>query len=118
MDLARFMMLIYKLLNKDPDIVLEEATLIVLDGKSDMCMSNFVKDTKHTRHIARIMYSVRNGENCKMRRIDWCEGGLKSEDISTKKVGEHDLTPIMKYIMVIIDKSCRTLVHKGSQNTG
>ena len=35
--------------------------------------------------------------------IDWCKGGLQLADIATKKVGEHDLTPRMKYIMVIID---------------
>ena len=35
-----------------------------------------------------------------MHKIDWCEGGLQFEDIVTKNVGEHDLTPRMKYIMV------------------
>ena len=35
-----------------------------------------------------------------MHNIDWCEGGLKLEDIYTKNVGEPDLTPRMKYIMV------------------
>ena len=61
MDLAHFRMLIHKILNKDPDIVPEEAPLIVLDNKSDMCMDNNGKDTKHTRHIARRMHSTRNG---------------------------------------------------------
>ena len=60
------------------------------------------KDIKHTRHIARRMYFVRNGEKCKMHNIDWCEGGLKLADIAAKNVGERDLTPKMKYIMVII----------------
>ena len=45
-------MLIHKLLNKDPDIVPEEAPLIVLDSKYSMCMANNGKDTKHTRKIA------------------------------------------------------------------
>ena len=49
------------------------------------------------------MHSVRYGENCKMHKIDWCEVGLKLVDIATKNVGEHDLTPRMKYIMVILD---------------
>ena len=62
------------------------------------------KDTKQTRNIARRMYLVKNGEKCKMKNIDWCEGGLQLSDISTKNVGEHDLTPIMKYIMVILEK--------------
>ena len=61
------------------------------------------KDTKHTRHIARRMYFVRNVEKCKMHKIDFCEGGLQLSDIGTKNVGEPDLTPRMKYIMVILD---------------
>ena len=56
-------MLIHELLNKDPDIVPEEAPLIVLDSKSSMCMAKNGKDTKHTRHIARRMNFVRIGEN-------------------------------------------------------
>ena len=54
------------------------------------------KDTKHNRHIARSMHFVRNGENCKMGKIDWCEGGLLLSDIGTKNVSEPDLTPRMK----------------------
>ena len=38
-----------------------------------------------------------------MHKIDWCEGGLKLADIDTKNVGETDLTPGMKYIMVRLD---------------
>ena len=38
MALAHIIMLIHELLNKDTDIVTEEATLIVLDSKSSMCM--------------------------------------------------------------------------------
>ena len=66
MALANFRMLIHELINKDPDIVPEEATFIVLDSKSTMCMAKNGKDTKHTRHIARIMHFVRNGEKRKM----------------------------------------------------
>ena len=58
------------------------------------------KDTKHTRHIARIMHFVRNGEKCKIHKIYWCEGGLQLADIATKNVSESDLIPRMKYIMV------------------
>ena len=60
MALAHFRMLIHELLNKDPDIVLEEAPLIILDRKSAICMANNVKDTKQTRQIARIIHLVRN----------------------------------------------------------
>ena len=96
-------MLIYEFLNKDPDIVPEEDPLIIFDSKSAMCMSKNGKDTKNTRHIARRMYFVRHGENCKMHKIEWCEGGLQLAHIATKNVGEHYLNPIMKYILVIID---------------
>ena len=103
MALTNFMMLINELLNKDSYIVPEEDPLIVLDSKSSMCMTKNVKDTKHAMHIARIMNLVRNGEKCKMHKIDWCEGGLQLANIATKNVGEHDLTPRIKYIMVILD---------------
>ena len=103
MDIAHFRMLIHELLNKDPDIVTEESPLIVLDRKSAMCMANNGKDTKHTRHIARIMHLVRNGEKCNMHKIDWCEGGLYLADIGTKNVSEPDLTPRMKYIKVRLE---------------
>ena len=61
------------------------------------------KDTKHTRHIARRMYLVRNGEKRKMHKIDWYEGGLQLADIGTKNVSEPDVTPRMKYIMVRLE---------------
>ena len=61
------------------------------------------KYNKHTRHITRRMNFVRNGEQCKMHNIDWCEGGLKFSYVATRNVGEHDLTPRMKYIMVRLD---------------
>ena len=93
-------MLVHELLNEDPDMVPKEATLIVLASKSEMLMAKNGKDNKHTRHIARIMNFVRNGEKCKMNKIDWCEGGLQLADISTNNVSEPDLTPRMKYIMV------------------
>ena len=61
------------------------------------------KNTKHTRHIARRMHLARNGEKCKMHKIDWCGGCLQLADIGTKNVSEPDLTPRMKYIMVRIE---------------
>ena len=54
------------------------------------------KDTKHTRHITRIIHLVSNSEKCKINKIDWCEGGLKLADISTKNAVNHDLTPSME----------------------
>ena len=75
-----------------------------------MCMDNNGKDNKHTRHIYRRVHLLRNGENCKYHRIDWCEGGLQLGEVVTKNVGENDLNPRMKYIMVRIDNLYRTLV--------
>ena len=69
MALAHFRMLVHELLNEDPEMVPKEAPLIVLNSKSDICMANNGSDTKHTRHIARIMHFVRNGEKCKMHKI-------------------------------------------------
>ena len=56
MALAHFRVLIHELVNKDPDIVTEEAPLVVFVIKSDMCMANNGNDTRQTRHIARRMY--------------------------------------------------------------
>ena len=103
MALAHFRMLVHELLNEDPDMVPKEAPLIVLDSKSAMFMAKNGRDTKHTRHIARRMHFVRNGEKCKMHKIEWCEGGFQLADIGTKNVSEFELTPRMKYIMVRLE---------------
>ena len=66
-------------------------------------MAKNCKDTNHKRHIARGVHFVSNGENCKMQNIDWCEGGLQLADIANKNVGENDLNPRMKYIMVRLE---------------
>ena len=103
MALAHFRILIHELLKRDPDIVPEEAPLIVLDSKSALRMTKNGKDTKHTRHITSRMHFVRNGEKFKMHKIDWCEVGLQLADIGTKNLSETDLTPIIIYIMIIIE---------------
>ena len=77
--------------------------MVFLDSGYTMYMAKNCKDTKHTIHIERIMHLVRNGEKCKMHKIDWCEGGLQLADIGTKNVSEPDLTPRMKYIMVRLE---------------
>ena len=68
-----------------------------------MYMAKNGKDIKHTRHLARRMHFVSNGEKCKMHKIDWCEIGLQLSDIGTKNLSEPDLKPRMKYIMVILE---------------
>ena len=74
-----------------------------MDSKSSMFMSKNGKDIKHTIHIASRMHYVSNGEKFKRHTIDWCEVGIKLVYIATKNVGEPDLTPRMKYIMVRLD---------------
>ena len=48
-----------------------------------------------------------------MHKIDWCEGDLQLSDIATKNVGENELNPVMKYIMVKIDNLERKLLQEG-----
>ena len=38
-----------------------------------------------------------------MHKIDWCEGGLQLADIRTNNVSETDITPRIKYIMLILE---------------
>ena len=92
--------------------------MVVLDSKSDMCMANNGKYTKHTRHIVSRMNLVRNGEKCNMHNIDWCEGGLQLADIATSNFGDPGLTPRMKYIMVRLENWFRLLVQEGWHNKG
>ena len=68
-----------------------------------MCMAKNGKYTKHKRHVSRIMHLVRNGENWKMHKIDWCGGGLQLSDIYTKNFDVNYLNPRIKHIMVILD---------------
>ena len=75
------------MLNKDLDIVSEEAPLNILYSRSAMCMYRNGNDTKHTRQISIRVHYVRNGEKWKMHKIDWCERGLHLADIVTKNIG-------------------------------
>ena len=84
-------------------MVPKEAPLIVLDSKYTMCMAKNGKDIKHTRHIARRIHFISNVYKCKLHQIDWCGGVLQLSDIGTNNVSEPDLTPSMKYIMVILE---------------
>ena len=55
---------------------------------------------------------LRNGERCKMHRIYWCKGGRQLAEIGTKNVGEPDLVPRMRYIMVRLEKCDITLIQE------
>ena len=59
------------------------------------------------------MHLVRNGENCKMHKINWCEGGLQLADIGTKNISEPDLTPRMKCIMVRLENWIQNTCTRG-----
>ena len=100
MALENFRMLINEFLNKDIDIVPEEAPLIFLDSKSSVCKAKNGRDTKQKKHISRRMYLVRDGEKWKMHNNDWCEVGLQLSDIATKNIVDTDSTPKVKFIMV------------------
>ena len=89
-----------------------------MDVKSAVCMDKNGKDTKHISNIAIRVNFVRNGENCKMQKIDWCEGGLKWEYFATKNFGENDLNPRMKYIMVRLENWYKSLVKERQNNIG
>ena len=77
MDLAHLRMLIHDFFNKDPDLVPYEAPLTILDIKSAVFMYKKDKGTNHNRNIDRIVHFLRNGENCKLHKIYWCEGGMQ-----------------------------------------
>ena len=89
-----------------------------MDIKPDVCMDTNFNCSNHTRHIARRINFVRNGENCKMHKIDWCGGGLQLADIATDNVDENDLNPRIKYSMVRLDRWDISLVQYGWQYTG
>ena len=74
-----------------------------MDRKYGVCMANNVRDTKYTINIPKRVSFVRNGENWKVYKIDWCEGGLKLADVLTNNIGEKNLNPRMKYIMVRLE---------------
>ena len=48
-----------------------------------------------------------------MHKIDCCEGVLKLVRIATENVGENDLNPRIKYIMVRHDNLYRKIVKEG-----
>ena len=88
MALANFRMLNNKLLNEDPDLVPEQALLIILDRKSHVSMDDNSKNTKHTRHISRRMHFVINVEELNLHKTVLFEGGLQLAYIGTKNVRE------------------------------
>ena len=70
MILAHSSMLIHELLNNNPDIVPEEAPLIIFDSKSVVCIAKNIKGDNHKIYIARRVHFIRNHENFRMHKID------------------------------------------------
>ena len=103
MSLAHLMIPNNEFLNKDPDAVPEQATIIILDKKSVICKDKNGKYTKQTRKISRIIHLLINGEDCNFQNKVWCEGGLQLADIGTKNIREEKLNPKLEYPMVILD---------------
>ena len=89
-----------------------------MDSESDSFMYTNGKAIKHTRHISRGVHFVRNGENFKMHKIDWCEEGLQLADIETNNIGVNDLNTGMKYIIARLYNWDRTLLQQGWTDTG
>ena len=63
-------------------------------------MANNSKDTKQTRHIFRIIRFVRNGEECYLHKIVWCEGDIQLVYNVSKNSREGELNPRLQYAMV------------------
>ena len=90
-------------MNKDKDVVPEQAPPIILDRKYAMFMANNGKKTKQTRHIVMRMNFVRNGEECNTNKTEWCKRCLQSISNGTNNVTEDKLNPRLEYTMVILD---------------
>ena len=83
---AHFRMLNNEFLDKDADMVSEQAPPILLDIKWAIYMAKNIKDTKHTRQISIIIHFVINGEECNFHKTMWYEVDMQLEDIWTKNV--------------------------------
>ena len=103
MALAHFRMLKNELEGKDPDELPEEPPLIIMDSKSGVDMAKNGKDTKHTRHIARRIHFVRQGEALGFHKTHWIENLLQCADIGTKNVRPDEIKPRLKYMMVVVE---------------
>ena len=61
MNLSNLRILNNELLNKDSNVVPEQAPIIILDRNLDISMDMNGNETKHIRHISRGINLVRNG---------------------------------------------------------
>ena len=103
MALAHFRMINSELEGKEPDQLPSDPPLIILDSKAGVDMSKNGKDTKYTRHIARRVHFVRQGEAQGLHRVSWCEADLQLADIGTKNVRADEMQPRRSYLMVKVE---------------
>ena len=68
-------------------ILPEEAPIMVLGSKSDVCMANNGKDTKHTRHIYRISHYWYMERNAKCTRLTDVREVCKWETLQLRMLG-------------------------------
>ena len=59
-------------LNKDPDIVPKQASPIILDIKSAVCMTKNGDGTQYSGHISRRVHFVRKCEKFNLYKKVWC----------------------------------------------
>ena len=104
MSISHFSMLSNEFLIKDPYVVLEQAPLMILEGKLALCMANKGNDIKHTIIIDIRMHFVRNVEECNFHNTVWCWGGLKFAEIGTENVSKYELNTILVYAIVRLDQ--------------
>ena len=103
MALAHFRMLKNELEGKDQHEAPEDPPLVILDRKSEVDMAKNGKDTKQTRHIARRMHFVWQGEAMGLHTLRWVEAKLQLVDIGTKNIRPDEIRPQLEYLMVVVD---------------
>ena len=103
MELAHKIMVNNEPKKKDPDVVPEQAHIIILDRKSAVCMDNNGKYTKHTRYIDMSVHFVTNGKESNIHKTVWCEGDIQLAEIGTNNIREDEFNPRLVYTMVILD---------------
>ena len=102
MAVAHSRMLVNELNGVNPDEY-GEATKILVDNTSAKAMAQNDKDTKHTRHIARRVHYVRNGQQEGAHNLTYIPADLNLADPGTKNLGCEELEPRMNYIMIKVD---------------
>ena len=95
-------MLLNELDGKDPDDI-SEAIPILLDSASAIAMAKHAKDTKHTRHIARRLHYVREGEQQSRFSLSYIPAEKQLADIGTKALSEEDMNSRYDIISAIVD---------------